>query len=184
MEGRGQGLRKKYGDDLLIETVQTRLHGHLLHVTDRTHLASIETHGLLSPRSARELGVAPRYPGGNALSRSLDAHYGYDNMVFLSFFNLGLMPKYEDARQRQPVLLKIDARILWIHGVKVALGRANRSRTDVYKPARAFYEMDWEIILGPTDDMNTDHRVRLLRACDYEILVPDRVPIEYILGIA
>ncbi|MCV9964487.1 DUF4433 domain-containing protein [Pararhizobium sp. BT-229] len=153
-------------------------------MTDVAHLETIEKHGLLSARRAYALGIVPRFPGGSGLTQSLDADRGLNDMVFLSFYNLGIMPNHDDARKRRPVLLKIDPSVLMWPGVRVALGRANRSRTMICKPARAFYEMDWEVILGDVDSSQIEGRMRVLEARDYEVLVPDRVPVEYIIGIA
>jgi hypothetical protein len=177
-------VRRRYGDEMLVEAVQHRLLGHLLHVTDERNLETIEKHGLLSVNRAKEIGVTPSYPGGSQLTRALDGNVGLDHAVFLSFFNLGLMPKYADAKQRRPVLLRIDPGILFLSGVRVALGRANRSRTNVYKPARAFYEMDWELIFGDVDMSQAEGKLRYLQVRDYEVLVPNTVPTEYILGLA
>ncbi|MCS4088810.1 DUF4433 domain-containing protein [Rhizobium sp. BK176] len=176
-------MRRMYGDEKLVMAVRDHLLGHLLHVTDYAHLESIERHGLVSQRRAQELGIAPSYPGGNDLSRSLDVARGLSDMVFLSFYNLGVMPNHDDARYRRPILLKVDASVLMWPGVKVALGRANRSRTMIYKPARAFYEMDWDVILGDVDPNHPGGLARVLEARDYEVLVPDCVPVEYI-GLA
>lgn len=85
-------------------------------------------------------------------------------------------------RRRRPVLLKIDARILYGSGVKVALGRANRSGTKIYRPGGAFYKMDWEIITGQVDRTNIEYPWRYAAVCDYEILVPKQVPRDFILG--
>ena len=173
-------VRAMYGDEKLVEVVERHMFGHLFHLTDATHVPTIEKHGLLSARRARELGVAPAYPGGNRLTRSLDAERGLDNVVFLSFFNQGLMPNHEDTRDRNPVLLRIDAKILLRHGVKVALGRANRSRTVICKPGRAYHAMDWEVIFGNVD--REKEKARYLGVLDYEVLVPHQLPVECILG--
>ena len=151
-------------------------------MTDEAHLASIDANGLLSAREAALRGIKPMFPGGNALSRSLDVSYDLDDMVFLSFFNMGLMPKHQDARRRRPVLLKIAASVLYRSGVQVALGRANRSRTKIYKPGGALFKMDWELISGQVDVTNIHNRARYASVCDYEILVPKQVPRELILG--
>lgn len=179
-------MRRKYGDEMLVEVVCNHLNGHLYHLTDEAHLASIEEHGLLSDRARQELGIVPAFPGGNGLTQTLDADRGLDDMVFLSFFNMGVMPKHDDARRRRRVLLKIDARALFLRGVKVALGRANRQNTKIYSAAGAFYKMDWEVISGQVNDTNVSihQRWRLVEVCDYEVLVPSRVPIEYIIGRA
>ena len=171
---------------MLVEVVCNHLNGHLYHLTDETHLASIDEHGLLSGRARQELGIAPAFPGGNGLSQALDADRGLDDMVFLSFFNMGVMPKHDDARRRRPVLLKVDAHALFLQGVKVALGRANRRDTKIYSAAAAFYKMDWEVISGEVNDTNVPihERWRIFKVCDYEVLVLNRVPNEYIIGRA
>jgi hypothetical protein len=171
---------------MLVEVVCNHLNGHLYHLTDEAHLASIREHGLLSGRARQELGIVPAFPGGNQLSQTLDADRALDDMVFLSFFNMGVMPKHDDARRRRRILLKIDARALFLRGVKVALGRANRQSTKVYSAAGAFYKMDWEVISGEVNDTNVSihQRWRIFEVCDYEVLVPNRVPIEYIIGRA
>ncbi len=55
-------MRRKYGNEMLVETVCNNLNGHLYHMTDEAHLASIEEHGLLSARGARNLGIVKAYP--------------------------------------------------------------------------------------------------------------------------
>lgn len=175
-------MARRYGDELLVETVVRRMYGCLFHMTDEAHLDSIAEHGLLSAASAQQLGVSPARPGGNALTRSLDTDRGLDGMVFLSFYNLGLMPRHEDARFRRPVLLSIDPAVLYRPGVKVALGRANRRSTVIHGVARAFYEMDWDMILGDADENAPGQKARGLQVRDYEILVPGSVPAELIIG--
>ncbi|WP_269930168.1 hypothetical protein [Aminobacter sp. HY435] len=120
----------------------------------------------------------PVFPGGSGLTQQLDADRGLDDMVFLSFFNLGVMPKHNDAWRRRPVLLKIDARVLFLRGVQVALGRANRRSTRIYSAAMAYYEMDWNVIFGKVDETDIHERWRFFEVCDYEALVPNRVPLD------
>jgi hypothetical protein len=177
-------MRKNQDDELLVEVVKDQFHGHLFHTTDAAHLPSIEEHGLLSCRAARELGVVPAYPGGSELTRALDARRGVDDMVFLSFFNLGKMPDHDDARFRRPVTLKVAAEVLYMRGVKVALGPANSSRTMIAGPSRAYRQMDWEVIFEDHSRIPVTERWRIVNAMNYEVLVPSRVPMEYILGIA
>jgi ssDNA thymidine ADP-ribosyltransferase, DarT len=155
-----------------------------MRMQNEAHLASIEEHGLLSARAASDLGIVPDFPGGSRLTQILDADRRLDDMVFLSFFNRGVMPKHDDARLRRPVLLKIDARVLFRRGVQVALGRANRRSTMIYRAAGAYYKMDWNVIFGEADETNISERWRISQVFDYEVLVPNRVPVEYILGFA
>lgn len=93
------------------------------------------------------------------------------------------MPKHENARLRRPVILKVDANVLFLRGVEVALGRANLRGTEIYRAARAYYQMDWPVLLGEAGEDDLHYRQRIRQVCDYEILIPDRVPVKYISGI-
>jgi hypothetical protein len=64
----------------------------------------------------------------------------------------------------------------------VALGSANHRRTSVYRAARAFYEMDWDIFFNPGDRDDPRRKPRVIQFYNYEILVPHCVPVEYILA--
>jgi hypothetical protein len=180
MPGKQMRTRPKYGYELLIERVRLGASGCLFHLTDEAHLASIEQHGLLSRRSRNALRIEPAFP----TFRGGSGEENLDDCVYLSFFNLGVMPNHPDAHLRRPVLLKVDPNVLLMSGVQVALGRASRRSTDIYPVGRAFYEMDWPVIRGEVDENDYRERWRFFQVRDYEILVPGRVPIEYIIGIA
>jgi hypothetical protein len=170
--------------ELLVAAVREHLFGHLFHMSDESHLDSIEEHGLLSAFARHSSGIVSPLAGGNGLTQSLDADRGLSDMVFLSFFNMGVMPSHGHARRRRQVLLKIDPSVLLLDGVKVALGRANRRNTRIYSATKVGPEMDWDAILGYVDDNDLTERWRIFKARDYEVLVPTKVPAEYIVGFA
>lgn len=175
-------VRQKNGTEILYDIVIRHFGGYLFHRTDHAHLSTIDEFGLLSAKEATYRNINPRFPGGNALTRSLDVSKGLDDMVFLSFFNKGLMPKHDDTRHRRPVTLAIDPRVLYLRGVQIALGRASLGSTDIYSPGGALYKMDWDIIEGLVDKNSIGYPARFNSVCDYEILIPTHVPREYILG--
>ncbi len=42
----------------------------------------------------------------------------------------------------------------------------------------AYYEMDWNVIFGKVDETDIHERWRFFEVCDYEALVPNRVPLD------
>lgn len=168
---------------LLVEHIRERGRGALFHVTDERNIPLIAKHGLLSKQQIEIRGVVPVYPGGNGLTWALDRNYGLWNEVFLAFHTSMIMPKQPDERRRRPRVLRVDPRVLHLPGVKIALGRANHRGTKTYGASRAVEQMDHEAFVGQLDWNDFFMRGRMLRARDYEVLVPTVVPPEHIVGI-
>ena len=166
----------------MVRTVREHLGGVLFHVTDEANAETIDRHGLLSKDQAAALGLTPKITGGNGLTRALDSRDGLSDHVFLSFFRSVLMPKAGGGdQQRRPMVLEIDPEVIFLPGVEVRLGRGAHSVR--VRAIQAFYKMDWEIWDRP--DLREEllgGRARWNKFLDYEILVPKRVPREYILG--
>jgi hypothetical protein len=158
----------------------------LFHVTDRLNLPSIEERGLLSNQEAQAKGIVPAYPGGSALTRTLDDDHGLSDYVFLGFNAAGVMPGHKDERHlRRPRTLHVDPQILYRRGVKIALGRTNR-RTETFSVWRAAQEMDHEVFIEMVTgrcDWGDIATWRIKKVFDYEVLVPKRVPQEYIIKV-
>jgi hypothetical protein len=166
----------------LVALIREEMCGCLFHITDEANLASIAEHGIISKAKANDLGIIPIQPGGNELTRSLDADYGLYDMVFLGFHEQVLMPKTPKyTRRKQPRVLQIDPNVLFIQGVKVALGRANHRGTEVVTAWQAPYKMDWEADRAKPNKNDYNMKNRKRRILDYEVLVPDCVPVNYIL---
>lgn len=168
---------------LLVDHVVQQRGGSLVHVTDERNLRSIAEHGLLSKEQIEKRGVAAAYPGGNDLTWALDRQYGLWDDVFLSFHAGTVMPKHDDDRDRRPRTLRIDPRVLFRHGVRLALGCANHKGTKVYGVSRAVEAMDHAAFLGLLDPDDLSVRWRIALAHRYEILAPSGVPPEYILSV-
>jgi hypothetical protein len=172
----------------LVDYVRERS-GFLFHVTDEAHLPLIAEYGLLSNDQREARGIQPAYPGGNELSRALDADHSLTDYVFLSFTASGVMPKHDDWRRR-PVTLGIDPAILLQYGVKIAMGRANHAGTKVYKVVGAVLSEKgidgpaFEQVMNGTEDIN-DFRMRSRTSAvhNYEILVPQVVPPQFIVRL-
>lgn len=168
---------------LLVEHILSeRGRGALFHVTDERNIPLIAKYGLLSKEQAEIRGVVPVYPGGDGLTRALDHDYGLWNYVFLAFHKSMIMPKQPDERWRRPRVLCVDPQVLHLPGVKIALGRANHRGTKTYYASRAVELMDREAFVGKLDRNDVVMRGRMLRALDYEVLVPTVVPPKYIVG--
>ena len=136
--------REEWGDYKLYEAIKNDMGGALYHLTDWAHVDSIKKHGLLSRSEADARGVRPARPGGNNLTRPLDAQRGLQDYVFLAFHGNVLMPKDDEIdRLREPLMVYVDAQIVLWDGVMVSLGRSTRS--DIFNVRRAYWEMDWEI---------------------------------------
>jgi hypothetical protein len=165
----------------LVDFIVSHKGGALFHVTDERNLRSIGEHGLLSKKEAHNR-IDPAHPGGSDLTRALDSQYLLDDYVFLGFNKVGVMPKHDDERQRRPRILHVDPNILRCRGVKIALGRANHARTEVFGVWRAVQEMDWQVFAGDYDPDDIWIRSRVHKVFNYEILVPTSVPPEYIIA--
>lgn len=175
--------RSEWGDALLMRRVQQHMGGVLFHLGDEANAASIDEHGLLSRSEAAVRGIVPFCPGGNGLTRALDEQSGLGDYVFLSFQRSILMPKDDSTDwRRRPLRLHVDPEILLQNGVLVRLGR--RRSSDVFNSMRAYYEMDWEIFFD--DEMKEKAigggKARWNTFLDYEILIPKRVPREFLVG--
>ncbi|WP_433704429.1 hypothetical protein [Paraburkholderia sacchari] len=176
--------REEWGDYKLFEAIKCDMGGALYHLTDRAHVDSIKKHGLLSRCEADERGVYPLRPGGNALTRALDAQRGLQDYVFLGFHENGLMPKDGELdRFREPLMVYVDPQIVCWEGVKVSLGRSTRS--NVFDATRAYWNMDWEIFERPELRFDSSPQIRgparWKAFFDYEVLVPKCVPPEFII---
>lgn len=173
--------RKSYLLDEVVDFIASQ-GGALFHVTDERNLCSICENGLLSKAEAQRRGITPEHSGGSALTRALDSKYGLDDAVFLGFNTTGIMPNHDDKRYRRFRAVCVAPNILYQPGVQIALGRANHANTEAFSAWRAVHDLDLDAIfyeLDPTDN-ETPRRLRL--AANYEILVPTRVPPEFILG--
>lgn len=88
----------------------------LYHFTDRDNLESIiKNGGLYSWADCDEKGIAIAKPGGEGLSRSLDARGGLQHYVRVGFVKKHPMmyAAMNEQRISNPVILEIDPEVIW-----------------------------------------------------------------------
>ena len=81
-----------------------------------------------------------------------------------------------------PRYLRINPKVLEIEGTKIALGIANSADVKILPVRDAISELDVEVLYTRTDWSNSEIQARLQAAEKFEVLVPDRVPREMIVG--
>lgn len=174
--------------DQFIETIRrSRQHHHLYHSTDRENIPSIREKGLVSKERMRAEGWWPDAPGGNELSHELDIRFGIDTFVSLCFTDNHpmLFRAKEEGRLENSVHLKISPKILKIADTLISFGVANAADAQhlpVPEAVREFDEQYIEVLYSRTDWSDPEVNQRLRTAEKFEVLVPDNVPRDFILG--
>ncbi|WP_322889963.1 MULTISPECIES: DUF7002 family protein [unclassified Yoonia] len=156
----------------------------LYHFTDTTNLDSIRKHGLLSKAELVARNLTATRPGGNDVSRTLDEQRGIYDDVSLSFTDQHPMAHEcrKDDRHTDQVVLWINPSILLVEGVRLSLGIANAHNAVVRPISEAIDDMDIGILYSWADWRDPVIRERLTPVHRYELLVPKRVPKDFIIG--
>jgi hypothetical protein len=160
-------------------------HKTFYHFTDEANFPSISEHGLLSKEQLRSRGLwPPLAAGGNELSWHLDEVRGIDPYVSLCMTrNHGMkFLAHRDGRLPNPRYLAIKPEVLQIPGVRVALGIANANAVEILPIADAVDRLDIEVLYSRTDWRDPSINMRLRAAERFEVLVPNAVPRELIIG--
>jgi len=159
-------------------------HRHLYHFTDESNFPTIAERGLLSKAKMRVEGWWPVATGGNNLSHQLDQHrdiFGYVSLCFTRNHPMKYLAN-RDGRLPTPRYLGISTEVLRIPGVRVAFGVANANDTVIRSLAEAIAYLDLEVLYSRTDWRDAEVNARLKYAEKMEILVPDAVPVQMIVG--
>lgn len=159
-------------------------HQRFYHFTDRKNLASIRTHGLLSTAELKRKNLfRPVVPGGDANSQANDHAKGTDKFVCLCFTNSHPMcyVAQNDGRKLDPVYLQINPDIIKTDGVMVTNAPSNQSSVERIAVATALDALDLEVLYTRMNWQDATINERLRIAEKYEILVPKRVALKYIL---
>jgi hypothetical protein len=159
-------------------------HKCFYHFTDRRNLPSIRQHGILATAALRERQVSVVAMGGNDWSQDADKLFGMDQFVHLCFISdhpMAYLAK-RDGRINDCVYLKIDPKIVLHDGVLAVSGVSNATGA-VHKPFGSIIsELDLEVIYQRTDWGKPEVQTRLKAAKKYEVLVPQCVPIQFVIG--
>lgn len=160
-------------------------HKYLYHFTDEANFPSIDAKGLLSKEQMRLQNWWPHATGGNELSRQLDTARGIDPYVSLCMTRNHRM-KYlaqMDGRLPHPRYLAIAPEVLDIEGTKIAFGVANSNNVEILPILDAIQKLDLEVLYTRTNWSNPEIQTRLQTAEKLEVLIPNTVPRELIVGV-
>jgi hypothetical protein len=160
-------------------------HSTLYHFTDEANFPSINQHGLLSKEQLRARGLwPPPKTGGNDLSRSLDLHRGIDPYVSLCMTqNHGMKHlAQQDGRLPNPRYLGIKPEVLQIPGTRIAFGVANANDVEILSIQDAVDRLDTQVLYTRTDWNDPAINLRLRAAEKFEVLIPNAVPRDLIIG--
>ncbi|WP_441228230.1 DarT ssDNA thymidine ADP-ribosyltransferase family protein [Tardiphaga sp. 20_F10_N6_6] len=158
-------------------------HRRFYHFTDQSNIGSIRTHGLLSTQQLRQKNLLKDVAtGGDANSLATDAAKGTDQYVCLCF-TTGHPMQYIARTQRglNPVYLHISPEVLKFPGVMITNAASNQHGVVRVSAAEALDGLDLDVLYKRTDWKLPEIQTRLQAAEKYEILIPDRVPVEAII---
>ncbi len=158
---------------------------HFVHFTDASNLASIGQHGLLSMRQLQERGIQIPAPGGNQWSRDADKASGMDAYVHLCFKTGHPMEKsaVDGGNIKDLRHVHIRPEVIKLAGVMITDDVANKSGVVPGNPATMLDQLDLEVLYKRTDWRDQSIRKRLIVAEKSEILIPDHIPLEYIINL-
>ena len=160
-------------------------HTTLYHFTDEANFSSIDEHGLLSKAELKKRQLwPPAATGGNDLSHQLDNARGIDPYVSLCLTrNHGMQfVATKDGRLKKPRYLGIKPQVLLIAGTRMAFGIANANDVKIVPMVDAIDQLDREVLYTRTNWSDPAVNKRLSAAEKFEVLVPDSVPRDQILG--
>jgi len=152
----------------------------IYHFTDKRNISLIKEHGGLMPRSMLER--ISFIPGGNEQSINMDNNCGMQIFVHLCF--LDNHPMEYLARKEGRIdskWLKISTCILDLPSVQYCAGVSNQIGATYLTASEAIKEMDLEVLFSKNYIQNWQQRRQ--EAEKYEILIPTKIPLEYIGGL-
>ncbi len=160
-------------------------HKTLYHFTDEANFSSIGEHGILSKEALRARNLwPPAATGGNELSWQLDRDRGIDPCVSLCMTQNHSMKyvAHREGRLPNPRYLAVQPEVLQIPDVRVAFGISNANNVEILPVEEAVDRLDVEVLYTRTNwnDPEVNHRLRVAERI--EVLVPNSVPRELILG--
>ena len=156
----------------------------LYHFTDRENLESIISNGgLYSWADCKAKGIDIPKPGGSVQSRQLDTRDNLQNYVRVSFVTQHPMMyvAMNEGRISNPVILKIDPKVIWMEGTKYADRNATKNGAQVGGELSDFERIHFNAVKANKHfDLDEDEQPFF----QAEILVKNFIPLEYITNIA
>jgi len=155
------------------------------HFTDRSNIESIEKNGgLLSLGALERRGIEIPVPGGNQWSHDADKTKGLHEYVHLAFIDDHpmLFISKQEGRIKDPVWLKIKSEILLEEDVLFCSDVSNKSGVPILEPKQAKTQIDFDALFTYMDWKDPEIQTRRQAAIKSEILVPNIVRNDMILG--
>lgn len=155
------------------------------HFTDKSNLELIQEHkGLLSLAEAERRGIQIPVPGGNEWSHDADKMKGVHEFVHLAFVDDHpmLFRATQEGRIPNPIWLKIKSTILLGAGVRFCADVSNKAGVQILAAEEAKEQIDFDVLFTYMDWRDPEIQARRKAAIKSEILVPDFIPIDQILG--
>ena len=155
------------------------------HFTDKSNLKSMEKYGgLLSLEELTNKDIEIPVPGGNEWSHDADISKGLDKYVHLSFVSDHpmLFKAKKEERIKKPIWLKIVVSVMLDPEVRFTSDISNKSGVVMLAHEEAVNEIDFEVLFSHMNWNDPEINKRRQNALKSEILVPDIVPNNKILG--
>lgn len=170
-------------EQFISEVKNSKQHTTFYHFTDVRNLPSIKNHGLLSLEQLSARAIKVTAPGGNDVSVSLDKASGMDRYVHLCFTRSH--PMELRARQAKRIIevdyVRVRTDVLKVAGSMITNDVANKTGVKPEPASTMLGKLDLEIIYTWMDWKQEPIKSRIKAANRYEILIPDHVPLEYIV---
>lgn len=182
----------KYTGDihLTIEHLIARIkggtnHKYLYHFSERSNLHSIKENGILSKKTMEERDINAVKPGGNQWSWDADKRKGLDGYVNLCFTTAHPMREVakNDGRLSDAPYIAIKPEILLLPNIKIAFDVANKRDIEIFNLGDELDQIDQEVLYDRTNWKDAQIQRRLKAVEKYEILIPNEVPREYLIGL-
>lgn len=155
----------------------------LYHFTDRDNLESIiKNGGLYSWADCNEKGIAIAKPGGEGLSRSLDARDGLQHYVRVGFVKKHPMmyAAMNEQRISNPVILEIDPEVIWWQDSLYCNKNVTRNDASYGGNVEHLKQIHFDTVLrNRYFDLAEDERP-FYKA---EVMVKNFIPLKYITNI-
>jgi hypothetical protein len=155
------------------------------HFTDKSNIDLIKKHnGLLSFGELERRGIEIPISGGNDWSHDADKTKGVHEYVHLAFVDDHpmLYRAKKEGRIPNPIWLKIKSSILLQEGVRFCSDVSNKSGVAILPADKAKNQIDFDVLFTYLDWRDAKIQTRKKAALKSEILIPEFVSIDNILG--
>ena len=141
--------------------------------------------GLFPLAALSAQGVTIPAPASDEISRVVDKRRSLDSYVHLCFKSNHLMEyaARQQGRIADTVFLQIHSSVIHWADVLFVAGMANTNGIEFHSIAKARELIDFEVLYARTEWKDPSVQQRLQQAEKYEILIPQKIPLELIRNL-